>query len=135
MRFERTYGKTNQNYRTFNNCYLCIANFFSGIERDKTMADDLMYIPNDGTQNYPFCRLQLLVESPQSFQRSLQWIRKHYHKTLGTIVIKSPMSPPSPTTILFFFQRKRGQWVVYYTSPQIIIKMFSYSLAFQLWAL
>ena len=45
------------------------------------------------------------------------------------------MSPPSPTTILFFFQRKRGQWVVYYTSPQIIIKMFSYSLAFQLWAL
>ena len=63
MRFERTYGKTNQNYRTFNNCYLCIANFFSGIERDMTMADDLMHIPNDGTQNYPFCRLQLLVET------------------------------------------------------------------------
>ena len=22
---------------------------------DKTMADKLMYIPNDGAQNYPFC--------------------------------------------------------------------------------
>ena len=30
---------------------------------DKTMADKLMYIPNmDETQNYPFCRLQLVVE-------------------------------------------------------------------------
>ena len=75
------------------------------------------------------------IKSPQSFLRSLQRIRKHYHKTLGTKVINSPMSPPSPTTILFFFQRKRWQWAVYYTSPQIIIKMFSYSLAFQLWAL
>ena len=24
------------------------------------MADKLMYIPDDDTQNYPFCRLQLL---------------------------------------------------------------------------
>ena len=31
--------------------------------RDKTMADDLMYIPNDATQNYPFCRLQLVDET------------------------------------------------------------------------
>ena len=27
------------------------------------MADKLMYIPNDDTHNYPFCRLKLLVET------------------------------------------------------------------------
>ena len=26
------------------------------------MADKLMYIPNDDTQNYPLCRLQLVIE-------------------------------------------------------------------------
>ena len=26
----------------------------SGIQGDKTMADELMYISNDDTQNYPF---------------------------------------------------------------------------------
>ena len=30
------------------------------------MADKLMYIPNVNTQNYPFCRLQLVVESGAS---------------------------------------------------------------------
>ena len=29
--------------------------------KDKTMADNLMYIPNDNTQNYPFCRIKLMV--------------------------------------------------------------------------
>ena len=27
------------------------------------MTDKLMYIPNEDTQNYPFCRLQLVVET------------------------------------------------------------------------
>ena len=27
------------------------------IERDNTMSDKMMYIPNDDTFNYPFCRL------------------------------------------------------------------------------
>ena len=27
------------------------------------MADKLMYIPNDNTHNYPFCRLQLVFET------------------------------------------------------------------------
>ena len=27
------------------------------------MADKLMYIPNDDTQGYPFCRLQLEVKA------------------------------------------------------------------------
>ena len=35
----------------------------SGILRDKTMADKLMYIFNDDTQNYPSYRLQLVVET------------------------------------------------------------------------
>ena len=34
----------------------------SGIYRDNTMADKFMYIPNDNAQNYPFCRLKLVVE-------------------------------------------------------------------------
>ena len=66
-----------------------------------------MYIPNDYTQNWPFYRLQLVVEmfrhstwwTNQSKFKSpkllSQWNRKCYHKTLGTCVIKSPMSPPS----------------------------------------
>ena len=32
-----------------------------GILRYKTMANKLMYIPNDDTQNYLFCRLQYMV--------------------------------------------------------------------------
>ena len=32
-------------------------------QRDKTMADNLMYIPNDDIQSYPFCRLKLVVET------------------------------------------------------------------------
>ena len=35
----------------------------SGIKWDKTMANKLMYTPNDDTQNYPFSRLQLEVET------------------------------------------------------------------------
>ena len=30
--------------------------------RDKTMANELIYIPNDDIQIYPFCRLQLVVK-------------------------------------------------------------------------
>ena len=32
-------------------------------DRDKLMADKSMNIPNDDTQNYPFYRLQLVVET------------------------------------------------------------------------
>ena len=35
----------------------------SGIYRDKTMDYKLKYIPNDDTQNYSFCRLQLVTET------------------------------------------------------------------------
>ena len=30
---------------------------------DSPMTDKLMYIPNDNTQNYQFCRLELVVET------------------------------------------------------------------------
>ena len=42
--------------------YTIMAYQESGVKRDKTMADKLMYISNDDTQNYPFSRLQLVVE-------------------------------------------------------------------------
>ena len=32
-------------------------------DKIKSMADKLMHISNDDTQNYPFCRLHLVVES------------------------------------------------------------------------
>ena len=31
-------------------------------KKETHMADKLMYIPNDNTHNYPFCRLKLVVE-------------------------------------------------------------------------
>ena len=34
------------------------------------MADKVMYIPNDNTQNYSLCRLELVVET---FGQSTQW--------------------------------------------------------------
>ena len=33
------------------------------LSRDKTMAGKLMYISNDVTQNYPFCRLKFGAET------------------------------------------------------------------------
>ena len=33
----------------------------SGIYGVKTMSEKLLYIPYDDTQNYPLCRLQLVV--------------------------------------------------------------------------
>ena len=85
--------------------YLCfhLSSNHPGRERDKTMADKFMYIPNGDTQNYPFSRLQLVVETfvhstsmkiYQSPRLLSKRIRKRYHKTLGT-VINSPISPPS----------------------------------------
>ena len=70
------------------------------------MADKLMYIPNDKTQNYPYCRLHLVVETiwtinEPTTQNSLKVqkvvkptirIRKRYHMALGISVIKRPIS-------------------------------------------
>ena len=37
--------------------------------RDKTMANKLMYIPNEDTQNNPFCRLILEFETFGHFNK------------------------------------------------------------------
>ena len=39
-----------------------------------------------------------------------------------------------PNSIMIY-QGGRRHWAVYYTSPQIFLLKFSYSLAFQLWGL
>ena len=56
------------------------------------MADN---IPFDDTQNYPFCRLQLLNQPIKKSPKLSQRKRKLYHKALRTRVINIPMSPPS----------------------------------------
>ena len=69
------------------------------------MADKLVYIPNDDTQNYHFCILHQEVETfdinYMNQPITIQWksprllsqrIRKCYYKTLGTSVINIPMS-------------------------------------------
>ena len=67
------------------------------------MIDKLMYIPNDDTQNYPFCRLQLKLlkllntqlneptnqNSIKSSKLLHNRIRKRWFKTLGTSVLAS----------------------------------------------
>ena len=68
------------------------------------MAEKLMYIPNANTQNCPFYKLQLVIETfghstnQPTNQNSIkvpQIVRKRYFVNLGTIIINSPLSPPS----------------------------------------
>ena len=70
----------------------------SGILRDKTMEDKLIYIPNDDKHNYPFCWLKLLVEKFDSNQYKILkcYPRLCGLKTLGTSVIYNPMIPSLP---------------------------------------
>ena len=42
---------------------LSSCHLFTCAPRDKTTADKFMYIPNEDTQNCPYCRLQLMVET------------------------------------------------------------------------
>ena len=44
------------------------------------MTDKLMYIPNDYTQNYPFCKLQLVVET---FKHSIKWTNQSIQTSLA----------------------------------------------------
>ena len=65
------------------------------------MADKLMYIQHDNTQNYPFRRLQLptnqnSMKVPKVFEETK---KKRCLKSLGTSVLNSPMLP-SPCVIV-----------------------------------
>ena len=44
-------------------CKIENTKILAGIQRDKTMAHKLKYIPNVNTKNYPFRRLQLAVKT------------------------------------------------------------------------
>ena len=71
------------------------------------MADKLIDIPIDDTQNYPSAQLvfetldtQLFKPTNQNSLRVPKVVKptnkkKHYHKTMRTSVINSPLSPPS----------------------------------------
>ena len=69
------------------------------------MADKLMYIPNDDTQNYPYIDYNQLLKkldtqpnekTNKSSIRVSKAVKPTNKKTLGTSVIISPKSPPSP---------------------------------------
>ena len=53
-----------------------------GIQRDKTIADEFINIPNNDAQHYPFCRLQLLVEN----------LDTHFNKPTYQILMKITQS-------------------------------------------
>ena len=72
------------------------------------MADKLMYIPRDDTQEYTFCILKIVVEPFEhstSYYNQSKFIKvtkvvkptnkKTYYKALGTSVINSLLSPLS----------------------------------------
>ena len=90
--------------------FIFIENILSGIYRDNTMADKLMYILNDNTQNYPFRKLNFRLKRmdtkfyKQTNQNSLnfpKFVKPTNKKTLGTCVISSPLSPLSLWVFIF----------------------------------
>ena len=79
---------------------------------DKTMADNLMYIPNDDSQNYYFFRLQLVVKmfghstyctnlSKKSLKLLSQQIGKRYYKNFGDECNKQSNVPSLPGKLPF----------------------------------
>ena len=119
------------------------------------MAYKLIYIPNDNTQNYPFCRLLLEVET---FKHSTQWKLIKVSKVVEptnkkTSAINSPLSPPILTFLtdqLRIFNQQEKQiklrlknicnpidwkWIAYFfpnfrsctADTTIAIPIFSYS--------
>ena len=56
------------------------------------MADKLMNIPSDDTQNYPFCRLQLVVET---IWHSISW-----NNQSNAIKVPKVVKPTNKKTLL-----------------------------------
>ena len=61
---------------------------YLGTKRNKTMTDKLMYPLNDDTQNYPFYRLLLVVETIGHSQMSLRSLRNIFEAMDQAINIK-----------------------------------------------
>ena len=64
------------------------------------MADLLMYIPNEDTQNYPFCRLQLVIKTVE--------LNTQLYEPKNQNLIKVPK---------FSSQRRRNR---YYKVPKVV---------------
>ena len=95
------------------------------------MADKLLYIPDNDTQNYPFCRLKLVVETLKppinEVPKVVEPTNKNY-KTLGASVINSPLSPLSlcgRSSPLNYYDILNG--VVYYNVAQFAFMFYLYS--------
>ena len=84
----------------------------SGILGDKTMDNKFLDITNDDKQNYLFCSSKLLTEKfgtnwNHSNFNKCTLIRSRCYKTLGFIVINSPMSFPFLSYIPKYIDRRR----------------------------
>ncbi len=70
--------------------------------QDKTIANRLVYIPNNDTQHYLFCRFKLVYTQLNKASKKITQVPKFVRPTnkkllltLGTSVINSPLSPIS----------------------------------------
>ena len=52
-----------------------VSDIYPGIKRDKTMADEWLYLSNNEKQNYLICRLQLVVETLGQLKRQSNYNR------------------------------------------------------------
>ena len=52
------------------------------------MDDKLMHIPNDDTQNYPFCRLKLVVQTNNNLVKVPKVVKPTNKKTLDHLYCK-----------------------------------------------
>ena len=69
-----------------------------------------MYIPNDDTQSYLFSRLRLYTQLDVLPNQNSIKVPKNCFKIFGSIVINTPMSPPS-------LNKDKDKNVVYYRIP------------------
>ena len=65
------------------------------------MADKLVFIPIDDTQNYLFCRLQSMGETSRHSTNQKSIKAPGCYKTFETSIISSQMSPPSLEVFTF----------------------------------
>ena len=91
-----------------------------------------MHIPNVDTQNCPFCKLNLVVETfghstkgtnQSTFNKSSQ-IKKTLLFEFGTSVINSPMSPSSLENCTFVLLKKMNLKHIYVCKQKLLYLFF-----------
>ena len=70
------------------NSFLIFKCEMQGSKRDKTIIDKMMWIPNGGTQNLPFCRLRLVFETFGYYNQNSIKIPKVVEPTNKNHIIK-----------------------------------------------